>query len=221
MDAIDNALQALTLQDKPNISATAKTYHVDRSTLSRRFRGVTTSTKVQHENNGLLSPQQERTLVEYINKLTETGIPLTPSMIHNFVHDIVQKQPGKSWSHRFCKRWKEVLDSKFLTTYDSSRFKADSKHSYKLYFDLVELKINKYNVQVHNMYNIDEKGFLIGFLTKSKRVFTKAAIQQKRLLRTVQDGNREWITVLATICADGTSIAPGLIYKGGGDLQDS
>ena len=39
-----------------------------------------------------------------------------------------------------------MLDSKFLTTYDSLRFKADLKHSYKLYFNLVELKINKYNV---------------------------------------------------------------------------
>ena len=222
MDSIDKAVQTLTLQDKPNISATAKSYHVDRSTLSRRFHKVSQSHQTKCQNQGLLSPQQERTLVQYINKLTETGIPPTPSMVHNFVYDIVQKHPGSGWSHRFCKRWKEVLDSKFLTTYDSSRYKADSKHSYKLYFDLLERKIEQYNVQTHNMYNMDEKGFLIGFLTMAKRVFTKASFERKRVLGAVQDGNREWITVIATICADGTSIAPGLIYKANtGNLQDS
>lgn len=37
-----------------------------------------------------------------------------------------------------------------------------------------------------------------------------------------QDGSREWITVLATICADGTALSPALIYKAAsGDLQDT
>ena len=35
------------------------------------------------------------------------------------------------------------------------------------------------------MYNIDEKGFLISFLAKSKRVFTKVALTLKRLLGAV------------------------------------
>ena len=41
MDAINNALYALILQDKPNISVATKLYNVDRSTLSKRFRRVT------------------------------------------------------------------------------------------------------------------------------------------------------------------------------------
>ena len=72
------------------------------------------------------------------------------------------------------------------------------------------------------MYNMDEKGFLIGFLAKSKRIFTKAAVTSKRVLGVVQDGNREWITCIATICADGSSLSPGLIYKAQtSDIQDS
>ena len=62
------------------------------------------------------------------------------------------------------------------------------------------------------MYNMDEKGFLIGYLTKSKRVFTKALLESRKLLGIAQDGNRTWVTVVATICADGTSLSPGLIY---------
>ena len=94
MDDIDKALQSLQLQDNPNLSATAKQYHVNRSTLSRRFHGVTHSHVVKHQNQGLLSPAQEKSLVQYINKLTETGIPPTVSMVHNFVYDIAGKRPG-------------------------------------------------------------------------------------------------------------------------------
>jgi hypothetical protein len=62
------------------------------------------------------------------------------------------------------------------------------------------------------MYNMDEKGFLIGALQKVKRVFTKKVFEAGRLKHVVQDGNREWITVLATICADGSTLSPALIY---------
>ena len=78
-----------------------------------------------------------------------------------------------------------MLDSKYLTTIDALRKKADSKHAYKLYFDIVQQKINKYNVLPLNTYNIDEKGFLIGFLTRAKRIFTKAAFKGKRLLGSI------------------------------------
>ena len=35
------------------------------------------------------------------------------------------------------------------------------------------------------MYNIDEKGFLISFLAKLKRIFTKVAVTLKRVLGVV------------------------------------
>ena len=69
---------------------------------------------------------------------------------------------------------------------------------------------------------MDEKEFLIGFLKKSRQVFTKTACHNGKVQNAVQDGNREWITILATICADGTSLSPGLIYQAvSGNIQDS
>jgi hypothetical protein len=83
-------------------------------------------------------------------------------------------------------------------------------------------KINQYNIKPHNCYNIDEKGFLIGQLQKVKRIFLKALIRTHKLLGTGQDGARHWITLIATICADGSSLPPALIYKAvSGDLQDT
>jgi hypothetical protein len=34
----------------------------------------------------------------------------------------------------------------------------------------------------------------------------------------LQDGSREWITVLATVCADGSAIDSGVIFEAKGEL---
>ncbi len=65
---------------------------------------------------------------------------------------------------------------------------------------------------------MDEKGFLLGIIQKSKRVFTKDI----KIGGSGQDGNREWITILATICMDGSFLPPSIIYQATPDnLQDS
>lgn len=47
-------------------------------------------------------------------------------------------------------------------------------------------------------------------------------LKTKKSLGSSQDGSREFISLLATICADGSALPPGLIYQGDShDLQDS
>jgi hypothetical protein len=43
-----------------------------------------------------------------------------------------------------------------------------------MYFDLLESKISEYLVLPKNSYNIDEKGFIIRRIGRSKRVFSRA-----------------------------------------------
>jgi hypothetical protein len=60
---------------------------------------------------------------------------------------------------------------------------------------------------------MDEKGLMLGILTRSKRVFSSRLYEAGKLNAHIQDGNREWITLLACICADGSHIEPSLIYQ--------
>lgn len=47
-------------------------------------------------------------------------------------------------------------------------------------------------------------------------------MKSKRTARASQDGSREFITLIASICADGSHLAPALIYQGAShDLQDT
>jgi hypothetical protein len=63
---------------------------------------------------------------------------------------------------------------------------------------------------------------LIGFGHAVKRIMTRQAYEQGRVKAAKQDGSREFISLLATICVDGTHLPPALIYQGtSGDLQNS
>jgi hypothetical protein len=73
--------------------------------------------------------------------------------------------------------------------------------------------MEEYNVEPRNAYNMDKKGFLIGVTSRSKCVFTQCQWKKKKVRASLQDGSCEWITLLATVCADSMVLQPGVIYQ--------
>ena len=96
---------------------------------------------------------------------------------------------------------------------DCDRYRADSGYKYSLYFKLLKKKIEQYKIRLWLIYNMNEKGFLIGILLKIKRIFLKWRYKETKLKQMLQDGNYKWITLIACIYADGTALAPALIYQ--------
>jgi transposase-like protein len=90
-DQIEAALAALALQKIPNYKQTAKEYGVCRTTLSRRHRGLCRSISEARELQSILSSQQQITLVNHINELSEARIPPTPLMVWVFAFEISQQ----------------------------------------------------------------------------------------------------------------------------------
>ncbi len=69
---------------------------------------------------------------------------------------------------------------------------------------------------------MNEKDFLLELLQKTRRVFSLKHLDSDKLLSAGQDGNREWITLIATICMNMTHIPPSIIYQTiSGNIQDS
>jgi hypothetical protein len=56
---------------------------------------------------------------------------------------------------------------------------------------------------------MDEKGFLIGITGRSKRVFSRRQREKKDVRKSMQDGSREWITIMAAVSADGKRLQMG------------
>ena len=69
---------------------------------------------------------------------------------------------------------------------------------------------------------MDEKGFLINIGLKTKRILSQKAWEASVITGTKQSGNREFISLLATINALGDKLPPVLLYQGKTkDLQDT
>jgi hypothetical protein len=60
---------------------------------------------------------------------------------------------------------------------------------------------------------MDEKGFMIGITMRSKQVFSQRQWERKEVRTALQDGSHEGVTLLATVCADGTALSPANVYQ--------
>jgi hypothetical protein len=82
--------------------------------------------------------------------------------------------------------------------------------------------ITKYHIQPCNIYNWDEKSFLIGLLWTLKHIVLINTIKDGRSLGAAQDGSRKFISLLACISAAGKVLPLALIYEGSTfDLQNT
>ncbi|KAI1674800.1 DDE-1 multi-domain protein [Pyrenophora tritici-repentis] len=215
MAAIDKALaeiESRELGDKIVYQQYADKYNVSRSALSRRHRGISRSRADYTADKQSLTPHQELELVRYITKLTKQGLPPTREMIRNFSSEVAHQQLSESWVTRFINRHEIHLISKWTSAMDRTRHLADSESKYRLYFELLHGKITQYHLEARDIYNMDEKGFLIGLVGRSKRIFSRRQWEKKEVRASLQDGSREFLTVLACCCADGSSLPPALIY---------
>ena len=142
MTSIEAALADLALQKSFNYTATAKKFNINRSTLSRQHRSIIVFVKKSKQTTSILSNQQEKELIRYINKLIERDIPSFNAMIRVFAYNISEKQSGKNWSYEFVRCHSDILQSKFLQEADLKRKKADNAYQYQLYFNLVSVFIS-------------------------------------------------------------------------------
>jgi hypothetical protein len=216
------AIKSLKPGEKLVYTDIAAKYGVDRRTLARRHQCVTASCSTKAADQQALQPQQELELLQCIKQLTEQGLPPTQAMVRRFASDIAKRELGKGWIDRYIKRHNIHLISHWATGIDRSRHQADSQSKYSLYVELLRSKISQYNIEPCHMYNMDEKGFMLGVLTRSKWVFSRSMYEDGKMKAHIQDGSRKWITLLACICADGTALDPAIIYQSASSLlQDS
>ena len=89
-------------------------------------------------------------------------------------------------------------------------------------FIQLEEVMEQHHITIENIYNFDEKGFLHGLAYAAQRVMTREAFESGRVSHARQDGSREFLSLLAYICADSTAGDPLPIYQGASEsLKDT
>ena len=117
---------------------------------------------------------------------------------------------GKNWAERFVKRTEE-LKMAFNRAKDRQRVVQEDPDVISAWFELVQDTKVKYGVLDDDIHNFDETGFQMGIIGSMKVV---TGSERRTRPQLVQPGDREWVTVIQSICAAGYAIPPFIIYKG-------
>ena len=161
-----------------------------------------------HENQQLLSASQEEVLVDWIKVQGHCGVPLTYSTLSQYAAEVAEKPVGASWPKRFLARHRD-LKVKVTTGLEKARAKALNKPAVDDFFDKLTKLIEEFNITPENTYNMDEKGIQLGI---GARIAALVDREQKQVY-SIEDGNRELVTIIETVCADGSSLHPSVIFQ--------
>jgi len=134
---------------------------------------------------------------------------MTHTTVAQYAGEIANTQVGKTWTKRFLRRHPD-LKVKVTVALEKARAKALNKSAVNGFYNMLEKLIEEYNILPGNIYNMDEKGIQLGI---GARVAALVDHDQK-LVYSIEDGNRELVTVIETVCADGSTIHPSVIFQG-------
>lgn len=186
----------------------AEMFRLSKTTLTERFKGRGTPQGC-HKHEQKLDDASQDTLVEWIKECGHRNIPLHPSAVAAHAKAISGVEIGMCWVQRFRKSHPE-LRAQWATGMEQCRAQAlNPATTSDLYVKANEL-IEKYEIEAKNLYNMDEKGCQQGV---GGKVHVLVDRDQKNV-QQVEDGNRELITVIECICADGLAIRPSVVFKG-------
>jgi hypothetical protein len=134
---------------------------------------------------------------------------MTYASVSQCENAISGKQVGGSWSKRFCKRH-SGLKMKKTTGLEKARAKALNQFVVNEFFDMLTDVMKEFNILPENLYNMDEKGIQLGIGAR----ITAMIDRDQQTVYSIEDGNRELVTVIETICADGSVLHPSMIFQG-------
>ena len=144
---LELALTDCRQQKEPNFKATAARYPgVNRTTLSRRLRGVQRSyIESRSESIQNLTIAQEEVLIDFINRLTNRALPPTSQIVKNVAEELCGKEVGKNWVGQFTIRQSARLHSGYLRSIDNKCLQAENLVSIEKFYDQVStnLKVNQ------------------------------------------------------------------------------
>jgi len=117
---------------------------------------------------------------------------------------------GKCWVSRFINNQPE-LQTKWNRKFHSQRAKCEDPAIISAWFRRVEQTRQAYGILDEDTYNFDETGFMMGVAATSKVVTGSDTVGRAK---TVQPGNRDWVTTIEGISASGWLIPPFVILAG-------
>jgi hypothetical protein len=207
------ALSSIERSQIQSAKRAAEIYNVPRTTLRRRRAGIS-SRRDCRPNLKKLTDLEESVIIQHIFDLDSRGFGPRRGGVEDMANRILAARDGgkvgKNWTGNFIKRSPE-LKMRFDRKLDYQRAKNEDPEIINAWFALVRNTIAKYGIPDDDIYNFDETGFMMGMAATAKVV---TASERRTRPKSVQPGNREWVTAIEAINAKGWSIPPFIIFSG-------
>jgi hypothetical protein len=196
-----------------SIKRAAKVYGVSDNTLRRRIKG-TQSRQDCTANSRKLTVGQEEVLTRHLIDLDLRGFGPKLHEVAAMANHILTTggggKVGSKWPYNYIKRTPE-LKMRFSRKYAYERAKCEDPAVIKPWFELVYNTISKYGITTDDIYNFDETGFQMGAIATCKVV---TGSERRNAPKVIQPGNREWVTVIQGVGAQGWVLPPFIIFAG-------
>lgn len=163
-----------------------------------------------------LSPAEECTLVDFILESADCGFPLSHPKITSIMNTLIKewatsgKPAGKNGVPQFLDWHRDKLQTHWSRPLDGQRAQALNPKAVKRWFKLVEEHVVWAGIRKEDIYGMDETGFQ----PSNQGVQRVVGCHGTKTQHKQGGANRENVTAMVTICADGTTIQPTVIFKG-------
>lgn len=201
---------------------TGRTVKLNHNTLANRVKGGKSLSQFNAEK-AWLTETETKVVIDYTLECADRGFPLSHRRLKEHVDSILHARlgeefpetgVGQNWTQRFVTAHHDDLKSAWARQLDSARGRAVNATNHEEWFNLLGKTIE--DVEDECIWAADESGFQTSGAVR-ERVIGRAGESTQYQQR---DGNRENITVIVTIGADGTSIPPAVIFKGNSYLPE-
>jgi hypothetical protein len=193
--------------------------HLSFATLGRLASGHQTHLEA-NEHRRWLTPIEDDIIVAFSIEIGARGFPLSHCRLKDHVDRIARarlgdKFPaegvGKNWTNRFMLQVSDRLKTADSRSLEEKCGRAVNSYANAHYWEVLEGSYKQYKFKQTAIFGSDEVGVLAH---GSERERVIASRKQKGPQYQQRAGTRENTTVIVTICADGTSIPPTVIFKG-------
>ncbi|VDB92033.1 unnamed protein product [Peniophora sp. CBMAI 1063] len=191
---------------------------LNHATLINRLKGGLSIAEA-HTKAKLIKPHVARKIIEHVKELALRGWPINFQRLRDIIDTFLRstlgdefKGVGHNHVYRFVEEHHTELKAYWTRSLESNRGQAVNPATNKAWFDLLIETAERLNIAPECTAGTDEAGFNSALIQRAKAI----GVTGRKTLYQRNDGPRENITVIATIFADGTSLAPTVIFKGDG-----
>jgi DDE superfamily endonuclease len=221
-ERIDEAIRSLGDATCTNIASLARAFNCPEQRLRKRLAGA--PSKLQNKNRDeRLSESQDIAVMNTLDRLEDCGLHARIPMLTSIANSILRqsynphtefKPVSHMWASRWIKRFPQyqIVTGKPLAV---ERRNAHDPNVLRGWFEKYHKVVTENGILPGDISNVDETGFRVGVGRRHKVI---GKDQSKKIYMPDAD-NRQHVTVVECVQADGSIIPPMVIIPGKRHLE--